>query len=111
MIFTISRASSGTWYNDAIHTEKPCEKAYSDNIVMLSTKDIERFIIHFNNSHYKDEYIERLVKDYDDEKKEYSAEWKIDINSLEELYELILEVDNRIILDTNHIEIYDDLIE
>ena len=119
MVFSISRVSDGnhsSMYKGEYVYKKPCSKAYTTgDIIELSDRDIEEERFRENHQEWKEECIIEHLDDcgYDTVKEEYVSSiygWKIDLQSIMDLQELISEV-GELIINHSSIRIYDDYAE
>lgn len=119
MVFDIKRVSDehhSHMYKGEYVYKKPCSKAYTTgDVIELSERDIKEDQFRKDHQEWKEEcIIEHLDNcEYDTVKEKYTSSiygWKIDLQSIMDLQDLMSEVGELII---NHISIriYDDYVE
>lgn len=105
MVYNITRASNDSQsYNGRYLEKKPCSKAFSDEEpLMLSEYDFAK-----DNGVYNDHELDEL--NYSKQKEPYSEDWKISLDEIYELTDLVREV-GAVVVYPRKIKIYDYYLE
>lgn len=105
MVYDVRRASNDSQSYDSKYLEKkPCSKAFSDKeILMLSEYDFAK-----DKGIYDKEELKE--PNYSKEKEPYSEDWKISLDEIYDLTDLVREV-GAVVVYPDHIVIYDSYLE